>query len=260
MLQKPALHAGRGRTSTTTSTSPRFMLRFRQALSTQKYVKINSLFFEHTLLNADADDPAKRYRLYSIVSHPTAPKRIVCAPDCAFEMQWGISGGRTTSSWNAGQIHPRESRPRRPRVITDFSSRRSSSSTSPTRRTCACCASSQSSSWIPAMQKAMKDKKVAEPVALRHVRRSDARPVPAPPDHPPRPSGTKKPLVEAPKALLLPGWTNEDGNGGMGNVYGSAYETTACDRCRGLARLVLALGPASYPRGTQIACCLLALW
>jgi len=57
----------------------------KQAIARQTAVVLADLYFEHTVVNADADDPAKRYKLYSIVED--LPNRIVCAPDGSFELQ-----------------------------------------------------------------------------------------------------------------------------------------------------------------------------
>ncbi len=63
------------------------MLMLRKAAASQTRVQLGPTYFEHTIVNAEADEPAKRYMLYSVVSEE--PKRIVCAPDAAFELQVG---------------------------------------------------------------------------------------------------------------------------------------------------------------------------
>lgn len=64
-----------------------WMLKLRQAIAQQNRVRLNAMYFEHTVVNPEADDPARRYKLYTVTSAPTDPKRIVCAPDSAFELQ-----------------------------------------------------------------------------------------------------------------------------------------------------------------------------
>jgi len=65
------------------------MIKIHQAVDSQKLVALNGMFFEHTVVNPEVGDPDKRYKLYSIVSAPTAPRKIICAPDAAFELQVG---------------------------------------------------------------------------------------------------------------------------------------------------------------------------
>src|SRR5262249_54197624 len=45
-------------------------------------VKQTALYFEHEVIRADANEPAKRYRLYTVVSETS---KVVCCPDSAFE-------------------------------------------------------------------------------------------------------------------------------------------------------------------------------
>ena len=59
------------------------MIQLRAAIGAQRRVTINSLYFEHTVLNPTADEPSLRYKLYTVTSAPTAPKRIVNASDGA---------------------------------------------------------------------------------------------------------------------------------------------------------------------------------
>src|SRR5207253_3185996 len=70
------------------------MIRVRQAIARQSRVVLNDLFLEHSIVNAEADEPERRYKLYSVVSAPTDPRRIICAPDAAFELRAGSSPHR----------------------------------------------------------------------------------------------------------------------------------------------------------------------
>jgi len=63
------------------------MIRIFAALKVQTRCVLGAHYFEHTILNADSDEATKRYRLYTETQ--LQPKRIVCAPDAAFEMQVG---------------------------------------------------------------------------------------------------------------------------------------------------------------------------
>lgn len=63
------------------------MLKAKQAITVQSRVELCNVFFEHTLLNADADDAAHRYKLYTVISE--VPRRLVCAPDASFELKVG---------------------------------------------------------------------------------------------------------------------------------------------------------------------------
>lgn len=60
-----------------------FALLLRRVIAAQSYVKLAGFLFEHTVMNAEATAPAERYKLYTEIA--TAPKKIVCAPDAAFE-------------------------------------------------------------------------------------------------------------------------------------------------------------------------------
>jgi hypothetical protein len=71
-----------------------------RSMAAQPQVKMNALYFEHDLVNANESDPAKRYRLYTIVKvlktekksgdkTVTEEKKIVCVPDAACELQFG---------------------------------------------------------------------------------------------------------------------------------------------------------------------------
>ncbi len=62
-------------------------IKLRQSAAAQDRVQLGDMFFEHTVVNAEADDPAKRYRLYTVVCEQ--PKRVICAPDQAFEIRLG---------------------------------------------------------------------------------------------------------------------------------------------------------------------------
>lgn len=57
------------------------------SVAAQSRIALGDCFFEHTIMNAESDDPSKRYRLYTVVQE--APKKIICAPDAAFELQVG---------------------------------------------------------------------------------------------------------------------------------------------------------------------------
>jgi hypothetical protein len=63
------------------------LLTLSQAVKQQSRVTLGDVVFEHTLLNADAENPAERYKLYTVVQEQ--PKRIVAALDAAFELQVG---------------------------------------------------------------------------------------------------------------------------------------------------------------------------
>lgn len=63
------------------------MIAVRKAITAQSRVILRDTYFEHTVVNANADDPSSRYRLYTVVREE--PKRIICAPDGAFELQVG---------------------------------------------------------------------------------------------------------------------------------------------------------------------------
>jgi hypothetical protein len=61
------------------------MIKLKKAVERQDRVQLGEMFFEHTVINAEADEPEKRYKLYQIMA--TLPRRIVCAADAAWEMQ-----------------------------------------------------------------------------------------------------------------------------------------------------------------------------
>ena len=60
-------------------------LKMDQAIARQTWVKLQQTFFEHDIINPDADSPADRYRLHTVVS--SSPKKIICAPDSPFEIE-----------------------------------------------------------------------------------------------------------------------------------------------------------------------------
>ncbi len=62
------------------------MLTLRAAVAAQARVQLGPVYFEHTIVNAEADEPSKRYKLYQLQEEP---KKIVCAPDAAFEIVVG---------------------------------------------------------------------------------------------------------------------------------------------------------------------------
>jgi hypothetical protein len=57
------------------------------ALAKDVRVRMDALYFEHDVVNADEREPSKKYRLHTVVS--SEPKRVVCVPDSAFEIQLG---------------------------------------------------------------------------------------------------------------------------------------------------------------------------
>ena len=61
-------------------------IRVRAAIGLQKTVTMPAWYNEFDTI-ADAADPAKRYRLYTVVTEN--PRRIVCIPDAAFLLQMG---------------------------------------------------------------------------------------------------------------------------------------------------------------------------
>jgi hypothetical protein len=63
------------------------MLKLFAAVGAQARVALGEHFFEHTVVNADAEEPARRYKLYTQLSEQ--PRKVVCAPDAAFELQVG---------------------------------------------------------------------------------------------------------------------------------------------------------------------------
>lgn len=62
-----------------------FHLMLDHAIENQSYVQMGDLFFEHDVINPEANYPSERYRLNVVVQQQ--PKKIVCAPDSAFELQ-----------------------------------------------------------------------------------------------------------------------------------------------------------------------------
>ena len=63
-----------------------------RALDSQERVRMNSLYFEHDIVNPSSSDPSTKYRLYTVVKkeQPNATeKRVVCVPDAASEIQVG---------------------------------------------------------------------------------------------------------------------------------------------------------------------------
>jgi hypothetical protein len=55
------------------------------AFAGQSRVRQTALYFEHEVIQPDADEPAKKYRLYTAVSESP---RVVCCPDSAFETEF----------------------------------------------------------------------------------------------------------------------------------------------------------------------------
>jgi hypothetical protein len=55
------------------------------ALAAQTSAKMTALYFEHEVVQPDADDPAKRFHLYTVTC--PAPRVVVC-PDTAFEIEF----------------------------------------------------------------------------------------------------------------------------------------------------------------------------
>ncbi len=64
-----------------------FMLTLRRAIASQSRVQLPAMYFEHTLIDSAADAPEARYKLYADVTPFGSPKKIVCAPDAAFELR-----------------------------------------------------------------------------------------------------------------------------------------------------------------------------
>ena len=64
-----------------------FALLLRRVIAAQTYVKLHAFHCEHTILNPDASAPGERYKLYTDVSAESALKKLVCAPDAAFEIE-----------------------------------------------------------------------------------------------------------------------------------------------------------------------------
>ena len=62
-----------------------FHLLLDKAIADQTAVKLHHLYFEHEVIRPDQSDPAKKYRLYTVV---TETPRIVCVPDSAFETEY----------------------------------------------------------------------------------------------------------------------------------------------------------------------------
>lgn len=61
------------------------LLKAKQSIAAQTRVQLGDMFFEHTLVNAAADDAAHRYKLYTVLAE--TPKRLICAPDASFELK-----------------------------------------------------------------------------------------------------------------------------------------------------------------------------
>lgn len=55
-----------------------------RAFERQDYVKLRALYFEHEVIKPDAEDPSKKFRLYTVV---TESPRIPCCPDSAMEIE-----------------------------------------------------------------------------------------------------------------------------------------------------------------------------
>lgn len=64
------------------------ILHLRRAIAAQKRVDLLATYFEHTVVN-DADDlpPHKRYKLFTSIAEQ--PRKLVCAPDAAWEFRIG---------------------------------------------------------------------------------------------------------------------------------------------------------------------------
>lgn len=58
-----------------------------RAFQAQRRVQMGDLYFEHDVLNPAANDPAEKYRLYTVITE--SPRRIFCVPDSAFEIVVG---------------------------------------------------------------------------------------------------------------------------------------------------------------------------
>lgn len=62
-----------------------FHIQLDQAITQQNRVVLPELIFEHDLLDNAKHDASEKFRLNTIVQ--TSPRKIVCAPDSAFELQ-----------------------------------------------------------------------------------------------------------------------------------------------------------------------------
>lgn len=61
-------------------------IKLDQAIANQDRVRLHDVFFEHDIVNPEADDPSQRFKLH-VTFHE--PKRLSCSPDSAFEIQVG---------------------------------------------------------------------------------------------------------------------------------------------------------------------------
>lgn len=62
------------------------------AFAAQHYAALGSLYFEHDILHPEEQDPAKRFKTYTLIReerHGEKVTKIVCVPDAAFEVALG---------------------------------------------------------------------------------------------------------------------------------------------------------------------------
>ena len=67
-------------------------IKLDRALASQERVRMTALYFEHDIIDPNAAEPSKKYRLYTIVKNENQggqDRKIVCVPDAACEIEVG---------------------------------------------------------------------------------------------------------------------------------------------------------------------------
>lgn len=72
-----------------------------QAFAGQKLVKLKKLVFEHEVVNPDAQDPSKRYKLYTRIDD-----KVVCVPDSMMEIEIGTERRLLYTEYETGSDTP----------------------------------------------------------------------------------------------------------------------------------------------------------